>query len=185
MTAQATFRNAAGKATKGLRIGPVTAAQRGGVSKLLRRSARTRVPPGTRSIAVELDSTRSAGFYNDGAADDVSLVLAATKALGRLDLILFKKHGGQVPPVLPGCQRVRHREWDAGHDLQQGRLQPPAVRPRQRQPVRHEVLRKGHPPSRPVLQEADREHRGEDDPGQALRRDPLAGALRPDRLACA
>ena len=106
MTAQAIFRNAAGKATKGLKIGPVTAAQRGGVSKLLRRSARTQVTPGTRSIAVELVSTRSAGFFNDGAADDVSLVLAATKALGRLDLILFKKHYWPAAKFRPYCLDV-------------------------------------------------------------------------------
>jgi len=103
MTVQATFRNSLGKATKGLTIGPVTAAQRGGGSGLLLRTARTQVPPGTRSIAIELVATRAAGFYNDGAADNVSLALAATRALERLDLNLFKKRYLPSAKYRPFC----------------------------------------------------------------------------------
>ena len=36
------------------------------------------VPPGTRSITVRVEATRLEGFYNDGYADNISLVLGSS-----------------------------------------------------------------------------------------------------------
>jgi hypothetical protein len=90
-TVQATFLKASGTATKGLKIGPVTAGQRRGETKLLPRMAKTLVPSGTRSIKIEIVATRATGVYNDGYADDISLVLASGKPLTSLQLNLYKK----------------------------------------------------------------------------------------------
>jgi hypothetical protein len=70
-----TFENAKGKAIgKTVGIGPVTEAQRGGVSELLLRSRTGVVPAGTRELKVELIMTRDAGSDDDGLADSLSLV---------------------------------------------------------------------------------------------------------------
>jgi len=70
-----TFENAKGKAIgKTVGIGPVTEAQRGGVSELLFRSRTGVVPAGTRELKVELIMTREAGSDDDGLADSLSLV---------------------------------------------------------------------------------------------------------------
>jgi hypothetical protein len=55
--------------------GYVTAAQRHNVTGLLKRSSNASVPKGTRSVQVELRFNRVAGFYNDGYADNLSLIL--------------------------------------------------------------------------------------------------------------
>ena len=52
-----------------------SAADRGNESKLLPRSATTRVPSGTRAIRMVLAAERVAGDYTDGYADNLSLVL--------------------------------------------------------------------------------------------------------------
>ena len=56
-------------------IGPVLAADRSSQTGLLFRSSGGAVPIGTQSIAVDLQMTREAGSYNDGYADNLSLVL--------------------------------------------------------------------------------------------------------------
>src|SRR5207249_4211131 len=61
-------------------IGPVTASQRNGRSTLLPRAAKGNVPRGTRSIVVTITATRESGVYNDGYADNISLMLAARPA---------------------------------------------------------------------------------------------------------
>ncbi len=77
-TVQATFLDVSGGALGSMAVGPVTAADRGGKSALLPRSASARVPPGTRSVRVVITSRRASGIYNDGYADNVSLILGAT-----------------------------------------------------------------------------------------------------------
>ena len=57
-------------------LGPVTAGQRGGSTTLVPVSATQDVPPGTRRIVVTLAATRSNGIYNDGSADNISVMLA-------------------------------------------------------------------------------------------------------------
>jgi hypothetical protein len=74
-----TFENAKGKAIATYGIGPVTEAQRGGVSKLLLRTRTGVVPAGTRELKLELIMTREAGSDNDGLADSLSLVFTDKK----------------------------------------------------------------------------------------------------------
>ena len=71
----ATFLGGSALGTAG--IGPVTAANRGNNTGLLFRDTTGRVPVGTRSISLTLQMTRTDGSYNDGYADDLSLVLTA------------------------------------------------------------------------------------------------------------
>ena len=61
-------------------VGPVTAADRGNVTTLLRREQRVTVPAGTRSLAVVIRTTRAAGAYDDGYADNISVVLSDNTA---------------------------------------------------------------------------------------------------------
>jgi hypothetical protein len=56
-------------------IGPVLNEIRNNVTGLLERSADGNVPVGTRSIQIALALTRTAGSYNDGYADNLSLTL--------------------------------------------------------------------------------------------------------------
>jgi hypothetical protein len=74
-----TFQNSKGKTIAISAIGPVTEAQRRGVSKLLLRSRSGVVPAGTRELKVELVMTRNAGSDNDGLADSLSLVFTDKK----------------------------------------------------------------------------------------------------------
>jgi hypothetical protein len=74
-----TFVNSKGKAIATYGIGPVTEAQRRGVSKLLFRQRTGVVPAGTRELKVELIMTRNSGSDNDGLADSLSLVFTDKK----------------------------------------------------------------------------------------------------------
>lgn len=55
--------------------GYVNAAQRHNVTGLLKRSTSGSVPRGARSVQLELRFHRTNGFYNDGYADNLSLIL--------------------------------------------------------------------------------------------------------------
>jgi hypothetical protein len=76
MVVTATYLSASGAALGTLTIGPVTAADRGGQTAMLPRSATGAVPSGTRSIQVVMTATREEGTFNDGYADNVSLSLS-------------------------------------------------------------------------------------------------------------
>jgi hypothetical protein len=84
MTVAATYLGASGNSLGSLQIGPVTAADRGGQTALLRRATSGTIPVGTRSIRVVMTATRLEGTSNDGYADNISLTLS----------------GSTVPPVL-------------------------------------------------------------------------------------
>jgi hypothetical protein len=71
----ASFRNAKGKQLATAKIGRVSSADRDGVSKLLRRKTKGKVPAKTRQVVVTLVMTRAEGDWNDGIADSLSLVL--------------------------------------------------------------------------------------------------------------
>ncbi|MGZ8793556.1 MAG: hypothetical protein ACXW0F_02725 [Gaiellaceae bacterium] len=77
---EAFFLNAAGGQLGSVKIGPVTAADRGGKTTLLPRSATGLVPAGTRSIRVVVTATRVSGSYNDGYLDNVDLELKLSTA---------------------------------------------------------------------------------------------------------
>ncbi len=71
----AAFKDAAGKTISIVSLGPVTQAERKGVTGLLGVARIGDVPKGTRSAVVSILITRLDGLYNDGAVDNVSLVL--------------------------------------------------------------------------------------------------------------
>lgn len=79
-TVSAAFADAAGASLGEFTVGPVTAADRGGVTGLQPRSGFVGVPAGARTVVVTLTHTRQSGTYNDGYADNVSLVLSAGSA---------------------------------------------------------------------------------------------------------
>jgi len=69
------FHDANGAALGGAELGPVTPAQRGNVTGLLHRAQSGVVPKGASSAVITIVVMRTDGRYNDGAADNVSLVL--------------------------------------------------------------------------------------------------------------
>jgi hypothetical protein len=73
-TLTVTFENASGTAVGSAQIGPVTEAQRKGVSELLLRSSTGMVPPTTAGLEIQLVMVRDAGSDDDGLADNLSLV---------------------------------------------------------------------------------------------------------------
>jgi hypothetical protein len=56
-------------------LGPVTAADRGNLTGLLFRETSGLIPVGARMVYLNLQMTRLAGSFNDGYADNLSLVL--------------------------------------------------------------------------------------------------------------
>ena len=75
-TVTVTFYNAAHAKVGSAQLGPVTNADRQGITALLRRTTGGAVPAGTRRIGVEVVATRFSGASNDGYTDNISLVLA-------------------------------------------------------------------------------------------------------------
>jgi hypothetical protein len=71
----ATFRSGSGTSLGTATLAPVTAAQRGNATKLLRETAAGTVPVGTRSILVTVTFTRASGTECDGYADDLAMTL--------------------------------------------------------------------------------------------------------------
>jgi len=76
------FLGASGQLLGSLTIGPVTEYQRFGASELLLRSATSAVPKGSASAKLNLVMTRYYGSYNDGLADNLSLVLSVSGSSG-------------------------------------------------------------------------------------------------------
>lgn len=74
MTVTATFRNAASGILTTLTLTPVTNSERGDTSSLLGRSVNGVIPVGARSVDIVMTATRLAGDYNDGYADNLSLI---------------------------------------------------------------------------------------------------------------
>ena len=72
-----TFVDALGAQLRTQSIGGVTPADRGNVTGMLMRGIGDVVPVGARSATVALTLTRLAGSYDDGFADNLSLVLSA------------------------------------------------------------------------------------------------------------
>lgn len=87
------------------KLGPVTAEDRADNSGLLPRSTNGAVPAGTRRIYVTLTMTRTAGSYDDGLADNLSLTLSspgsgsapAIASGGVVSASAFGKFAGAAP----------------------------------------------------------------------------------------
>lgn len=69
------FLNAASQLLASTTIGPVTNVERSNTTGLLFRETSGIVPSGTRSARLVLTLTRTEGAYNDGYADNLSLIL--------------------------------------------------------------------------------------------------------------
>ena len=69
------FKGADGASVGQTQLGPVVAADRKNVTGFLQKKVTDTVPKGARSATITLTMTRAAGRYNDGEADDVSLIL--------------------------------------------------------------------------------------------------------------
>ena len=74
------FRNLSNTPLGGATLGPVTVDDRGEETGLFLRSTSGGIPVGTRNALVNLEMTRLQGTYNDGYADNLSLVLSNTDA---------------------------------------------------------------------------------------------------------
>ena len=70
------FKDGHGNFLSSLTIGPVTEADRAGVTGLKKRTASAPVPVKARTAFVQLSLTRTDGSYNDGYADGLSLKLS-------------------------------------------------------------------------------------------------------------
>jgi hypothetical protein len=68
------FEDNAGKVLASAQIGPVTASDRNDASGLLQRTTTGKVPVGTVKVTAVLRMTRDDGEYNDGYADNLSVV---------------------------------------------------------------------------------------------------------------
>jgi hypothetical protein len=75
-TVTATFYNASHASLNSVQIGPVTSADRQGITALLRRQSTGTVPAGSRTIGVKVVATRFEGANNDGYTDNISLTLS-------------------------------------------------------------------------------------------------------------
>jgi hypothetical protein len=73
----ATFLDTAGAKLGVLKVGPISAARRGGVTKLVPVSKKLPLPAGTASIEVTITANARSGGYKDGYADNVALRLSA------------------------------------------------------------------------------------------------------------
>jgi hypothetical protein len=69
------FKGADGASIAQTQLGPVLAKERKSVTGFLLKNVSGAVPKGARSATITLTMTRVEGTYNDGEADDVSLVL--------------------------------------------------------------------------------------------------------------
>jgi hypothetical protein len=138
MSFEAAYLNAAGATLGTLKIGPVTAADRGNATGLLRRSGAGMVPGGTRSIRVRMTATEvGAGGYVHAYADNLSLTLlvAPPPTLGHLPkpvlgrLVNVKALSGQVyykPPAGMGAASASARA-----SVKKGKGFIPLTEPRQ------------------------------------------------------
>jgi len=74
-TLTATFKDANGRSLGTSKIGPVTARDRKSITGLLPRHATGSIPPSTHTVVLELSMKRVEPYYNDGYADNLTLVL--------------------------------------------------------------------------------------------------------------
>uniref|UniRef100_A0A832I108 T9SS type A sorting domain-containing protein n=1 Tax=Eiseniibacteriota bacterium TaxID=2212470 RepID=A0A832I108_UNCEI len=76
----ATFRDGAATTVGSATIGPVFITDRAGLTGMVLRAQEGAVPPGTRTVQLQLVCTRTAGSYDDGYADSLTFVLSHSTA---------------------------------------------------------------------------------------------------------
>lgn len=92
----ATFRDASNAGLGSATTGPVTPADRTNATGLLQRETEGSIPAATRKIEVQIQMTRLEGSYNDGYADNLSLLLTESPADDDGD-------GDGVPDSIDNC----------------------------------------------------------------------------------
>lgn len=78
----ANFLDASRRSLRQVSVGSVIASDRASQTGLLRRELKGSVPKKTRFVSITLTMTRTEGTYNDGYADNLSLVFTKTSRLG-------------------------------------------------------------------------------------------------------
>lgn len=78
-------------------IGPVIATDRTNLTGLLLRQNSAVIPNGTRKLAALLTMTRTDGSYNDGYADNLSLILRA----GNIPTLAITRNSSQIQLTWP------------------------------------------------------------------------------------
>jgi uncharacterized protein (TIGR03437 family) len=85
-------------------LGPVSDADRNGLSELLLLKTTGNIPPGTRILHVTLTMTRTDGSDNDGLADSLSLVLTGPAgAAGSPSISAIVSDASFTAPISPGA----------------------------------------------------------------------------------
>ena len=92
------FLTIGGQTNGSLNVGPVLSGDRTNVTGFVYRQGTARLPTGTRAIRCQVLMTRSAGSYNDGYADSLSLMLS----------------NSPPPPVLLGTNLLANPGAEAG-----------------------------------------------------------------------
>ncbi|MDP6454813.1 MAG: PKD domain-containing protein, partial [SAR202 cluster bacterium] len=93
----ATFKDASGAPLPGtIQIGPVSSAERDGVTRMLQRVSTGPVPPGARFVDVTISASRVAGDDADGYIDDLKFMLLAPAGAVVRDVGLGDTHSGTV-----------------------------------------------------------------------------------------
>jgi len=87
------FRDAGGTSLLSETIGNVTASDRGNITGLLFRETSGFVPAFTRDVLLTLNMTRVSGIYNDGYADNLSLVLSSPQMVSEPETVVVLAMG--------------------------------------------------------------------------------------------
>ena len=114
MVVQAVFRNDRREPIgEPLAIGPVTARDRGNRTSLLPRASSQKAPAGTRRIEVTMIARRTGGEFNDGYADNVSLVLhgALGEVAPKLSTNLLANGGAEDDGDVTSDNQAPPRGW--------------------------------------------------------------------------
>ncbi len=117
MTVTATAMNAAGALVATATLAPVTPDDRQQQTTLIARTATVALPAGTRSIAVRMVSTRVEGQYNDGYADNLSLVVGTGGTPVFHKSVVLSGISGTVLVKKPGSSTFTKVSADSGIPL--------------------------------------------------------------------
>lgn len=105
-TLSLSFLDAAETVMETVVLGPVTAADRSGLTGLQPRSAMATVPAGARTARVVLEFSRSGGNFNDGYADNLRLVLREGSLLEPQNLPPIAVAGPDQDMVVSGGESI-------------------------------------------------------------------------------
>jgi hypothetical protein len=88
----ANFQNGSHGFVSQVSLGPVTASQRGNVTKLIQKTLSNTLPAGVRFVQIQMHFEKTSGTYIDGYADSLSFKLTSTQ--GTISGNVFKDSNG-------------------------------------------------------------------------------------------